>query len=473
MTYIFSNARYASGSDTWSVQSSRTFGFMVIFRLAMVTLLGLMAALIAQPAYAVPSFADQTGQPCQACHVGGLGPQLTDFGREFKLGGYTMRSKASIPVAVMAIASYTHTKKDQLPPPPGLDPNGNFAFDQGSVFVAAGVGQHFGGFAQITYDGVGKVWEWDNVDLRAVTTGHLLGEDAVFGLTINNSPTIQDPWNTTAVWGFPYTDTGVSGTPSAAPLIDEGLAQTTVGMTAYSWVGHKFYLEAGAYTTPSEGTLQWLGADPLDPGDFRGLAPYGRIAYQTELGGGKIQVGAFAMKAAIYPERDRSSGYSDHYTDVGLDASWQKSLANTDNIAANFRYVHESSNRQASCELGFIGEGGTPDCAKTSLNEVRGNVSYYWRNKLGLTLAAFSITGPSNADLYGPTASPDSNGVSAQLDYTPWGDGSSPLGPRVNVRFGIQYTAYGKFDGARLNYDGAGASASDNNALRIFTWLAF
>ena len=35
------------------------------------------------------SFAQQTGQPCTACHIGAFGPQLTAFGRAFKIGGYT------------------------------------------------------------------------------------------------------------------------------------------------------------------------------------------------------------------------------------------------------------------------------------------------------------------------------------------------------------------------------------------------
>ena len=39
-------------------------------------------------ARAVPAFAQQTGQPCKSCHVGGFGPELTKVGREFKLGGY-------------------------------------------------------------------------------------------------------------------------------------------------------------------------------------------------------------------------------------------------------------------------------------------------------------------------------------------------------------------------------------------------
>jgi hypothetical protein len=67
---------------------------------------------------AVPAFEDQTGQPCQACHVGGLGPHLTPFGREFKLNGYTLHAKSfSVPLAAMGIASLTHTKADQNPAP--------------------------------------------------------------------------------------------------------------------------------------------------------------------------------------------------------------------------------------------------------------------------------------------------------------------------------------------------------------------
>lgn len=61
----------------------------------------------------------------------------------------------------------------------------------------------------------------------------------------------------------------------------------------------------------------------------------------------------------------------------------------------------------------------------------------------------------------------------AQVDYTPWGAGNSPLGKRLNLRIGAQFTAYGKFDGARHNYDGLGANAADNNTMRIFTWIAF
>ncbi len=50
--------------------------------------IGFVAVGASNPASALPSFARQTGQPCGACHVDF--PGLTPFGRQFKLGGYTL-----------------------------------------------------------------------------------------------------------------------------------------------------------------------------------------------------------------------------------------------------------------------------------------------------------------------------------------------------------------------------------------------
>lgn len=434
------------------------------------------------PAQAVPSFADQTGQPCQACHVGGLGPQLTPFGREFKLHGYTMRAKAfNVPLAAMAIASFTHTSKDQAAPPANhFGVNDNVAFDQGSIFLAGGIGSHFGGFTQVTYDGVDRSWAWDNVDLRLVNTGEIGGKELVYGLSLNNSPTVQDVWNTTPAWGFPYTDSALAPGPAESPLIDDGLAQNTVGLTGYAWIDSHLYLEAGGYVTPKAGTLHWLGVDPFDAGEVHGAAPYARIAYQYDLGGGTAQVGAFLLKASLFPDRDRSTGLTDHYSDIGVDASWFKQLGSSDVITANARFTHERNSLKATCTLG-IGDGSiiaasVSDCARNSLNEARADVSYYWHDKIGATVSGFDISGSNNVALYAAnrTGKPSSQGVTLQLDATPFGDAKgSPLGPLVNIRFGVQYTAYTRFEGAVHNYDGAGAKASDNNTLRVFSWLAF
>jgi len=45
--------------------------------------------------------------------------------------------------------------------------------------------------------------------------------------------------------------------------------------------------------------------------------------------------------------------------------------------------------------------------------------------------------------------------------------------PWVNLRVGLQYTGYLRFNGGRSNYDGFGRSASQNNSLFLFSWMAF
>src|SRR6476469_9734065 len=141
-----------------------------------------------RPAAAVPAFAQQTGRNCAACHVGGFGPQLTQFGREFKLGGYTLRMQKSVPISVMAVGDYVHTSKAQdEPPTEHSKTNNNISFDEGSVFLAGGLGSHLGAFAQATYSGADRAWGWDNLDLRVVNTGKVGSKDLVYGLTINNN----------------------------------------------------------------------------------------------------------------------------------------------------------------------------------------------------------------------------------------------------------------------------------------------
>src|SRR5580693_8690587 len=108
----------------------------------------------ATPSRAVPSFARQTGMTCAACHT--VFPELTPFGREFKLNGYVLdnikqvtgididsRQTLSLnslpPISMMAQISYTHTST-ALPDsvlPGALAKDGEVLFpDQASFFYA-------------------------------------------------------------------------------------------------------------------------------------------------------------------------------------------------------------------------------------------------------------------------------------------------------------------------------------------------
>ena len=71
------------------------------------------------------------------------------------------------------------------------------------------------------------------------------------------------------------------------------------------------------------------------------------------------------------------------------------------------------------------------------------------------------------------SGSPDSRGYMVQADWTPWGKANSWGSPWANVRLGVQYVDYTRFNGGSKNYDGFGRSASDNNTLFLFAWWAF
>jgi hypothetical protein len=55
--------------------------------------------MLPQKADALPSYARQTGLGCGMCHT--EFPQLTPFGRRFKIGGYTMRKAEPTPIKLV------------------------------------------------------------------------------------------------------------------------------------------------------------------------------------------------------------------------------------------------------------------------------------------------------------------------------------------------------------------------------------
>lgn len=61
-------------------------------RIAALFSLTLLTFLYSSGASAVPSFMRQAGKECGVCHT--VYPQLTPFGRQFKLSGYTLSTRA-------------------------------------------------------------------------------------------------------------------------------------------------------------------------------------------------------------------------------------------------------------------------------------------------------------------------------------------------------------------------------------------
>ncbi len=244
-------------------------------------ILGFLAA--APAAHAVPSFARQTGADCAACHVGAYGPQLTPYGIKFKLGGYTETDgkDGKVPVSAMLVGSYTQTRKAQADRPTDTTSvNKNLAFDEASLFLAGRLSEKIGAFIQATYDGVGRSTALDQVDIRAAHTLELAGKETIVGLSLNNNPGVQDPFNTMPVWGFPYTSSALAfGMGGAGTMINGGLEQRVAGLSAYTFWNNMLYAELGTYRSLSPTMQSKLGAGRAnDLGRLGGGTPYWCLA---------------------------------------------------------------------------------------------------------------------------------------------------------------------------------------------------
>ena len=370
----------------------------------------------------------------------------------------------------MAMASYVHTTKNQpSPPAPHYATNDNATLDQASIFIAGGIGDHVGGLTQFTYDGVGRTVSWDNLDIRAVTSTPVLGNDVLLGVSLNNNPGVEDVWNTFPAWGFPYSSSDLSPSPAAATIFAGGVAQDVLGLNAYAYFNSAIYTEVGVYWTPSRGFLRAMGKDHDGSGPvLSDAAPYARVAYDKDYGNQNLEVGLFTFFPHLQP--GGMAGTPDRYSDVGLDASYQFIGYRGNTYAISAIYTNEAQDLAGSQLMGAAAN------VHDTLNDFRFNVSYYLNNMIGATVQPFRTWGSSDSLIYAGsrTFSPDSQGVRFQIDGTPFGTNPSFLGgPRFSIRVGIQYTIYTRFDGAKQNYDGMGHNASDNNTLRLFAWFAF
>ncbi len=430
-------------------------------------------------AQAVPSFAAQTGQPCTACHVGAFGPQLTPFGRAFKIGGFTqdggegLRSK--IPLSAMVLTSFNNTASPQ----PGgaathFAPNNNFAVDQVSVFFGHRINDYMGALIQATYNGVkgaspdpgSPSFTLDNTDIR-LTAPFDVGDNTLrLGVSLNNNPTVQDPYHTTFAWGVPYVSSALAPTPAAQPLLAGRFAGTAVGVNAYAWWNNALYGELGIYRALDPGAAKFVGTF-AGPGTIDGVAPYGRIAYEWNFNGQTVHIGALGMMAAIKPNYMSGVG-TDKYADIAADASYQWTGDGTHSVTLQGIALHERQQLDAT-----LGQGGS-DAAKHSLEQVRLNAVYFYQHTYGLTAGVVRTWGTGDATYYGTTTGrPNSTGLMLEADWVPFGKDDSWASPLANLKIGLQYTAYTEFDGSATNYDGSGRNARNNNTLYLFAWLIF
>jgi hypothetical protein len=434
-----------------------------------------LAALWTPSAHAVPSYSRQTGLACSSCHY--TPPELTPFGRKFKLEGYTLATKPEVtedkkdhnsslhlleafPLSIVFDTSFTSTKSPQP-----TTQNGNFEFPQAvSLFLAGAWGSHVGSFVQVTYDPQADHFSWDNTDIRAAAnTGHLFGKQLTYGLTLNNNPTVEDLWNSTPAWGFPFVSTDVAPSPTAGALINGGLGQDVAGIGGYAMWNDHIYLDATVYRSEHIG-----GSQPNSGVDFpiniRGMAPYWRLAYQTSNENNNFEIGTYGIHLRSTP--NGVTGLEDSFTDWAADFQFDHTIPQWKNDVVSIRgtYIRENSSLIAST---LDGAAGFPS---HHLNTVQGEAEYHFGNRVSTTVGLFSVTGTADATLFPEgdvtgnfNGSPQSRGYILNVAW--W--------PQQNIGLTAQYTGYTRFNGTGTNYDAAGRNASGNNSIYLMARFVF
>ena len=309
----------------------------------------------------------------------------------------------------------------------------------------------------MTYDTRDDHFTSDNTDIRYANKRTLGGKELVYGLDLNNNPTVEDLWNSTPAWGFPWIASDFAPTPSASPIINGGLAQDVAGFGGYAMWNNHLYLDVAAYRS------EHVGGPQPNPGDgstnnIRGVAPYWRLAWQgvTASGTTQYEVGTYGMH--VRNTAFTGPGPEDEYTDFAVDTQIDRTLFRTDVLSFRGTYIHENSDLLASAQAGIAGFGSH------HLNTFLANAEYHFGNRYTGTLGVFNTGGTVDPVLYAPgavsgSANGDPRGAGYLLNFSYW--------PWQNLQLAAQYTGYTRFNGGSTNYDGSGRNASANNTVYL------
>lgn len=447
-------------------------------------------SLLEESTPAVPSYARQTGFSCSACHT--VYPVLTPLGRRFKLTGYLLTTTPSQgteaedyvlsrtpPISAMVMVSETQTQKavpdsGATAATPTANPtakaqNNSVAFPQQvSLFYAGRISPNTGAFIQITYSGTANHFSMDNTDIRVVDQGAIGSAQFVYGLTLNNNPGVQDLWNSTPAFGYPYATSASAPAPSTKILLDGSLAQQVAGIGGYAaWLrGSSYlYMELSFYQSAQLGGTQPPDSTAANP-VVRDTAPYLRVAYEMNWMSTSLELGAIGMNATMLPTKvtDPTTGLNkglnevapNRFYDSGLDVQLEYIPSDANILIGKALWMHEDQR--------WGSDAGTSK-GNNILDTTRVTGSYYHNRKQGVIAQWFSTTGSKDATLYAAnrTNAPDSAGYILEAVYHPY----------LNTRYSLQYTLYDKFNGASSNFNGTGRNASDNNTLYLLAWLMF
>ena len=426
-------------------------------RAVMFIAFGVALLVATQNASALPSFARQTGMACAACHT--IFPKLTPFGRIFKLNGYTMtglqqieqktgtsapgvKISAIAPMSAMIQVSLTHTNQTDY-----NTENNGISFPQPlSLYYAGAISAHVGAFMQVTMDDASSSFGFDMGDMRYANTVTTAGGLSIlYGVTLDNMTGMEDVWNTTPAWTYPYLD--ASPDHGDSPAVNSLMG---AGLGAYALVDNHWYAYVSVYH-PMDNQKTSIDDAGMYMGNPYAENPYWRFAWQGNLGSdGYLEVGTYGTDVRVYGNgmtQAAAVATRDEFTDYALDAQYELAIGGSDQLNAHAVYIHEKQDLAAS----------NPGATSQRLNQARFDVAYIAGGRFQYQLGYFATSGSDGANAFdGMMSNPyggDNKGLVAQFDFMPW----------ENTKLALQYTAFNTFGGTT-------DAASDNNALVASIW---
>ena len=408
--------------------------------------------------------------------MGGLWPQLTPWGRFFKLSGYTagrsvfnQKEGIHLPVGVLGQAGATwaadskNLQGETVIPDSGVPEPYLFGAEVGTkltnflgVFYEYEVFNTFQGWKGVT----------GPADIRAVHFFHVNGTEILAGIDVNNNPTIQDVWNSVPSWGYPFYVSPQSVGARTSPLITK-LGSEAAGVGGYALINRHLYVEGSAYRVGNN-FFRWLtGGTNFTFGGLEylnGYNPYWRAYWQDEKGPHSWMLGTFGLHANVFPNSATPRGAVDTFTDYGVDTQYQY-LANTHKVAVRGTYTYEKRDWKGSLPLGFV---GTP---KGNLETLNVNTTYTYKNSWAFSAGLIETNGNRDPVMYGvfsPSGallsdSPKTTGYTLEVDRH----------ITQNIQLNAQYRGLGRLNGLRHNVDGSGRDATDNNTAWVSIFFAF
>ena len=356
-----------------------------------------LLAVSAGPAEALPSYARQTGQPCAACHT--AFPELTPFGRRFKIGGYTLQGGdwQGPPIAAMYMARlHPHefavrgrpARPRACTPTTISSPSRSRASSPAASSATSARSSRSPAIRSAARSGSTR-------PTSATPTRSSCSARTRSGAS---TPTTRRPSKTPGTRRRPgaghrsprpsrrpsgrrrptsRTDTARS---SAAP------APTSSGTTCCTPL-HRLQRASGARR------CRRLNVGNSTTDAVTNVAPYWRVALEPHWGDHYLMVGTFGMYGQVVPGRQYGFG-TDNYLDVGFDSQYQYD-GDQYSVTVKLTDIMEWQKLNATYAL------SNSSNLSNTLNSFKANASFVWDHTYSIGLGYFNVTGSSDCNLYG------------------------------------------------------------------------